>query len=61
MDKNKLHHICKFCGASAEMEVMTDSDCYNIIKCRNCGQVVTEGFGDPEELLDDMVEYDNYE
>ena len=61
MSKNELLHICKYCGESSKMIVMTDSYCYHIIKCDNCGQVVTEGFGDPEELLDDIVEYDNYE
>lgn len=61
MSNNKLIHICKFCGRSAELVVLTDDDGYNIIKCSICNQVVTEGFGDPEDLLNDYVEYEKYE
>lgn len=57
----KITHICKFCGRSAELVVLTDDDGYNIIKCSSCSQVVEEGFGDADELLDDYVEYENYE
>ena len=59
--KKKITHICKFCGESADLIVLTDDDGYSIIKCNSCNQVVTEGFGDPDELLDDYVEYENYE
>ena len=59
--KRKITHICKYCGEAVEMKVITDSDNYNIIKCSNCKQIITEGFGDPEELLDDYVEYERYD
>ena len=59
--KRKITHICEFCGIVAELKVLSDDEGYNIIKCGNCKEVVTEGFGDPDELLDDYVEYEKYE
>lgn len=57
--KKKISHICKFCGAFAEMRVDTDDDGYTVIKCNKCKSVVVEGYGDAEELLEENANYDN--
>ena len=40
------------------MSATIESDGYTIVKCNACKNIAAEGFGDIEDLLEDIVDYE---